>query len=89
MSTIGILVAGLIQRRRAGGAPITLQTCDNLPHNGATLRGIVLEFAARADAETAKWIEREVAFPCSMVDRIVPATTEDLIRETAAALGMH
>jgi fructuronate reductase len=89
VSTIGILVAGLMQRHRAGGAPITLQTCDNLPHNGATLRGIVLEFAAHADDETAKWIEREVAFPNSMVDRIVPAATDDLIRETEAALGVH
>ena len=85
VSTIGILVAGLKQRQRAGGAPVTLQTCDNLPHNGATLRGIVLEFAARADKDTANWIERGVAFPCAMVDRIVPATTEDLIRETAEA----
>lgn len=88
VSTIGILVAGLVRRRHAGGAPITLQTCDNLPHNGATLRGIVLEFAARADTATAGWIERDIAFPNCMVDRIVPATTEDLIRETAAALGV-
>jgi fructuronate reductase len=88
VSTIGILVAGLTQRHRAGGAPITLQTCDNLPHNGATLRGIVLEFAARADTATAAFIEREVAFPNSMVDRIVPATTGALIAETAAALGV-
>jgi fructuronate reductase len=88
MSTIGILVAGLMQRQRAGGAPITLQTCDNLPHNGATLRGIVMEFAARADAATAAFIEGEVAFPNSMVDRIVPATTDELVRETEAALGV-
>ena len=88
VSTIGILVAGLMQRQREGGAPITLQTCDNLPHNGATLRGIVLEFVARADKETTAFIEREVAFPSSMVDRIVPATTDGLIHETAAALGV-
>ncbi len=88
-NAIGIIVAGLMRRHRAGGAPITLQTCDNLPHNGATLRGIVLDFAARADAKVTAWIAREVAFPNSMVDRIVPATTDALIAETDAALGLH
>ncbi|HEV2957288.1 MAG TPA: mannitol dehydrogenase family protein [Xanthobacteraceae bacterium] len=86
VSAIGILVAGLRQRRRAG-APITLLSCDNLPHNGAVLRGLVLDFAARLDPVAAQWIERAVAFPCSMVDRIVPATTDALIEETTAALG--
>jgi fructuronate reductase len=85
VSAIGILAAGLRQRRN--GAPITLLSCDNLPHNGAMLRQIVLDFAARLDAGTAAWIERAVAFPGTMVDRIVPATTDALIAETAAALG--
>jgi fructuronate reductase len=88
VSAIGILVAGLRRRRRDGRAPLTLLSCDNLPHNGAMLRHIVLEFAARLDRDAAQWIEREVAFPCSMVDRIVPATTDALIAETAAALGL-
>ena len=30
----GKLVAGLIERRRAGAGPITLISCDNLPDNG-------------------------------------------------------
>jgi fructuronate reductase len=86
-SAVGILAAGLRQRRR-GGAPITLLSCDNLPHNGTMLRQIVLDFSGRVDRDTAAWIEREVAFPCTMVDRIVPATTDALIAETAAALGL-
>jgi fructuronate reductase len=86
VSTIGILVAGFRKRR---SAPLTLMSCDNLPHNGRTLKGIVLDFAARMNAETARRIEREVAFPCSMVDRIVPPTTPALIAETAAALGVQ
>ncbi|HXW27130.1 MAG TPA: mannitol dehydrogenase family protein, partial [Xanthobacteraceae bacterium] len=86
-STVGILAAGL-RRRRQAGAPVTLLSCDNLPHNGAMLRAIVLDFAARLDRDAADWIERAVAFPCTMVDRIVPATTDALIAETAAALGL-
>jgi fructuronate reductase len=86
-SAIGILVAGL-RCRHQSGAPVTLLSCDNLPHNGAMLRGIVLDFAARLDRDAARWIEREVSFPCTMVDRIVPATTDALIEETATALGL-
>jgi fructuronate reductase len=87
VSAVGILAAGLRQRQ-PGGAPITLLCCDNLPHNGAMLRQLVLDFADRLDRAAARWIERDVAFPCTMVDRIVPATTDALIEETAAALGV-
>ncbi len=82
----GRLVAGLDQRRRRGAAPPTVLSCDNLPGNGRTLRGLALAFAARRDEALARWIEAEVAFPCSMVDRIVPATTDD---DVAARLGLH
>jgi fructuronate reductase len=88
VSAVGILAAGLRQRHK-GGAPITLLSCDNLPHNGTMLRQIVLDFAGRVDRDTAAWIEREVAFPGTMVDRIVPATTDAQIAETAAALGLN
>ena len=70
-SAIGALVAGLDARRRAGARPPTILSCDNLPSNGATLRGLVLAFAALRDDALARWIDAEVAFPCTMVDRIV------------------
>ncbi|MBI3708491.1 MAG: mannitol dehydrogenase family protein [Proteobacteria bacterium] len=88
ISAIGVLAAGLQHRYRLGGAPITLLSCDNLPQNGRTLRRIVLDFVSRLDADATRWIERDVAFPCSMVDRIVPATTDGFIRDTGATLGM-
>ena len=46
-----------------------------MPNNGQRTRAAVVQLAACRDAELAAWIEREVAFPCSMVDRIVPAMT--------------
>jgi fructuronate reductase len=64
-------------------------SCDNLPANGHTLRGLVIGLADRRDAALARWIEGEVAFPCSMVDRIVPATTAADIARIDAALGVH
>jgi fructuronate reductase len=75
VSTPGILVRGLALRR-THGTPLTVLSCDNLPHNGATVRGIVLDFARRIDEGLAAWIEANVAFPSTMVDRIVPAVTE-------------
>ena len=88
-STIGFLVRGLQQRRAAGQGPITLMSLDNLPSNGHLLRGMVLAFARQVDPALATWIETLCTFPCSMVDRIVPRTTDQDRRDVARALGMH
>src|SRR4030095_4357489 len=75
-SAIGILVAGIDARRHAGAGPLTFVCCDNLPHNGRMVEGLVHAFAQRRDAALASWIRDKVAFPSTMVDRIVPATTD-------------
>lgn len=76
-SAIGALVAALAARRRAGLAPFTVLPCDNLAHNGALVRRLVMDFAALSgDDRLAQWIESHGAFPCTMVDRIVPAATD-------------
>ena len=87
-STIGFLLRGLQQRRAAGRGPITLMSLDNLPSNGHLLRGMVQAFARQVDPALATWIETLCAFPCSMVDRIVPRTTDRDRRDVAQALGM-
>ena len=74
---LGLLVEALRRRQAAGLAPFTVLCCDNLPENGALLRGGVLGFARRVDPDLADWIAAEVAFPSSMVDRITPAATDD------------
>ncbi len=88
-SVPGFLTAGLSRRRALGLAPFTVLSCDNIPSNGHVLRGLVLEFAERVDPALAAWIRNEGAFPCCMVDRIVPATTPADIVECDAALGLH
>lgn len=75
-SAPGILVEALARRRSAGVPPFTVLCCDNMPNNGQRTRAAVVQLAACRDGELAAWIEREVAFPCSMVDRIVPAMTK-------------
>ena len=75
-SALGVLLFGLAARM-ASGAPLTVLCCDNLPHNGATVRALALELAEIIDPHLARWIEAEVSFPSCMVDRIVPATSAD------------
>jgi fructuronate reductase len=88
-SVPGILTAALKQRRDAGTPPFTVLSCDNLSHNGAALEQAVLSFARALSEELAGWIETHVAFPSTMVDRIVPATT-DAERDAAGdALGLR
>ena len=72
----GLIVRALELRRSAGIAPFTVLCCDNLPENGRTTARIITSFASLRDGELARFIADEVAFPSTMVDRIVPATTE-------------
>jgi fructuronate reductase len=61
---------------------------DNVASNGATLRAAVVAMAAVADEALAGWIGDLVAFPSSVVDRIVPATPEDLSAHLASVHGI-
>ncbi|MER9346574.1 mannitol dehydrogenase family protein [Mesorhizobium sp. M0227] len=93
----GFLTEALARRRAAGTPPFTVLCCDNLPANGATLHRLLVEFAQLRDAGLAQssdvgiadHIAQQVAFPSSMVDRIVPATTDaDRVR-IAEELGVE
>ncbi|WP_447045039.1 mannitol dehydrogenase family protein [Vreelandella sp. H-I2] len=83
----GLLVEALARRHEAGIAPFTVLSCDNMPDNGKRTRQAVVQLAEHRNAALASWIAREVAFPCSMVDRIVPAMT-DADFERLAVLGV-
>ncbi len=71
------LVAGLAARREAGVGGLSVVSCDNLPDNGKLTRQVLLAVAAEQDEQLAGWIEHEVEFVSSVVDRITPATTDD------------
>ncbi len=77
-TAFGYIVAALRRRRAAGIAPFTVMSCDNQRDNGAVARIAVTGFARAHDPELARWIEDEVAFPNSMVDRIVPTMTDEM-----------
>jgi len=86
-SVPGLLAASLWRRRRAGIAPFTLLSCDNLAGNGRVLHAAVTRMAARRDRGFGDFVAAEVACPSSMVDRIVPATTAEDRARIAARLG--
>jgi fructuronate reductase len=75
-SAVGLITAALAQRKALGLPPFTVATCDNLPSNGVLLARLVHEFASLRDDRLAAWIERNVPFPSSMVDRIVPSEAQ-------------
>lgn len=88
VSAIGWLVASLDVRRRRHGAPLTVISCDNLAENGRRLREAVLTLAGRLRPDCVAWIAREVSFPDSVVDRIVPASGEALQRRVSDRIGL-
>ena len=86
------LVAGLLARRSAGAAALTILSCDNLPENGAVTKTVVTDLARLVDDTLMSWIETNVDFATSMVDRITPGTTDEdrkLVEEACGYLDAY
>lgn len=88
-SAPGYLVRALERRWKAGHRPFTVVSLDNLPANGDLTRESVCALAKQIDPELARWINRECRFPCSMVDRIVPATAPRFVERLRVETGIH
>ncbi len=84
---VGYLVEALRLRRERGLGGFTVLCCDNLPGNGRVVARLVAEFALERDAELARFIEAEVSFPSTMVDRITPASTDRTFADALALTG--
>ena len=87
-SAPGVLVEALRRRRAAGRQPFTVLCCDNLPENGRTVGRVLAQFAGLRDPALGRWVEDAVAFPSTMVDRIVPATCDADRAAVAVRLGV-
>ncbi|MFV8817498.1 mannitol dehydrogenase family protein [Haliea sp. E17] len=87
-TAIGILARGLARRYDSGGAPLTVISCDNLAENGARLARALRSYAAIAWPHLLDWLDSSVRFPCSMVDRIVPAMDAAGRERQAQRLGL-
>lgn len=88
-SAIGYIVEALRLRREKGLKAFTVMSCDNVRENGHVAKVAVLGLALARDPQLAAWIEENVTFPCTMVDRIVPAATPETLQEIADQLGVY
>src|SRR5580704_4088187 len=75
-TVFGLITEALSRRRKRGLPPFTIMSCDNLQGNGNLTRRVITEFARLREAGLGDWVDREVHFPNSMVDRITPVTTD-------------
>lgn len=92
-TAVGQLVRGLQRRRADDAGPLTIVPCDNVPANGRTVESVVRDFCRLLPEESTDrleaWISENVAFPSTMVDRIVPATTEETVQQVQRRLGLR
>jgi fructuronate reductase len=72
---LGRLAAGLAVRRSAGAGPLAVVPCDNVPDNGTWLRTGVRAIADVVDPQLAAWVDENVSFVSTSVDRITPRTS--------------
>ena len=80
----GFLALGLSKRLAAGGAPISILCCDNIRNNGRVLERAFHAFLdASGQIALGDWVRSHVSFPCSMVDRITPRSTQELVTEVS------
>ncbi|GAA3311324.1 mannitol dehydrogenase family protein [Arthrobacter ramosus] len=84
---LGRLVLGLAARRDADAGPLAVVCCDNLSNNGTVARSAVMGMAKAFDAGLAAWIDANVSFVSTSVDRITPRTTDADIDAVAAGCG--
>ena len=75
-SAFAAIAAALDQRRQTHGSPLTVLSCDNILANGLAAKTATLGAAAGRGPDLVEWIEANIAFPNSMVDRITPATVD-------------
>jgi len=88
-TTFGLITEALRRRRERGLAPFTVMSCDNLQGNGDLTKRVFTAFARLRDPELGDWVEREVRFPSSMVDRITPVTTDADRAEVRERFGIE
>lgn len=90
-TVVGALAHGLAERFRWSGAPLSVVSCDNMAGNGGVVARVVRDFVGAShwpDRDALlEWLASSVAFPATIVDRIVPATTPEDVAAVAAALG--
>lgn len=88
-TTYGFIAAALIKRCNQQGMPITILCCDNVSNGGEHLRLGVELMLTKHSTSTQQWMDKgNVSFASSMVDRVTPATNNQLINSVNEQLGV-
>ena len=88
-TTFGLITAALARRRERGLPPFTIMSCDNIQGNGYAAQRSFVAFATLVDPDLGEYVEQQVEFPNSMVDRITPVTTDDDRAEVRRRFGVE
>ena len=91
-----LVCALLLERYRAGAAPVAMVSMDNCSHNGEKLRAGILTVAEQwrkreyVDEGFVAWVsdETRVSFPWSMIDKITPRPAR-VVEEALTAAGIE
>lgn len=81
------IVKGLKARQAADAGAIAIVPCDNLPDNGDAFRTVVEDVAKEVDQNLYSWMQDNVSWVTTMVDRITPATTDSERTDVAESEG--
>jgi mannitol 2-dehydrogenase len=87
-SVFGLIAQALARRHERGISAPTIVSCDNIEHNGEVARRAVLAHAELLSPDLADWVAEHARFPSSMVDRITPATTPDIVAAAECDFGV-
>lgn len=83
----GVILAAIERRRQRDLPPFSVMSCDNMPENGHVTRNVITQLAQRRSPALADYIQTHLTFPSTMVDRIVPAMTDEAFATLEARLG--
>ncbi|KUI24151.1 mannitol dehydrogenase [Mycobacterium sp. IS-1742] len=88
VNVFGLVTDALARRRDRGIGSPTIVSCDNIEGNGDVARAAFVSYADRTHPGLSEWIEAGTRFPNSMVDRITPVTTPDVIATVRDEFGV-
>jgi mannitol 2-dehydrogenase len=88
-SVFGLVASALARRMERGLPSPTIVSCDNIEGNGDVARQAFGTYAQRNHPGLADWMKANTRFPNSMVDRITPVTTPDVIEALATEFGVE
>jgi mannitol 2-dehydrogenase len=90
LSAVYGLVTEALNRRRERDLPSpTIVSCDNIVENGEVARRAFTSYAELSNPELAQWMRDNTKFPNSMVDRITPVTTPEVIERLDSEYGVQ